>query len=251
MLSPSGDWRGFAMTSAIKRVLAAAAVGAAAFGAAGATTIYEYSVTDPLRQGSNAGRITEFSASWNTDQFLGLSASIELRDDRPTVNGGWFVLSPGGMPTNTTEELAIFYMDFAGGDLFAYQYNGASSEESWIDPSRYIATYDDVLSVENDGSTLSVSFSDLFVGAVQSAVDNPIWTGAAFGELFGAWVHFTALDEFATCGGFITAFDTGWQSFYDVENRPTTVSVPEPSGLAALSILGVLGAYAYRRRAGA
>ena len=229
-------------------LIAAACAPALLLGAAEARTIYTYDLAPGTPSGSNAGAITSLTAQYDTLDQLAFSATIALRDDRPTVNGGWFVLSPGGMPTATSEELAIFYMDFDGGDLYAYQYNGASSEESWTDPSRYITTYDDVLSVENDGDMLTVGFRDLFVGAVQTAIGNGMWTGASFGEMFGGWIHFTALDEFASENGVITAFDTGWQSFLDVDHRAT--QVPEPAGLALLGMMGALGAAAYRRRKG-
>ena len=234
------------MKTKLGTIIAACAAPALLLGAAEARTIYTYDMSPDTPRVGNAGTITSLSAQYDTLDQLGFSATIALRDDRPTVNGGWFVLSPGGMPQATSEELAIFYMDFEGGDLYAYQYNGASSEESWMDPSRYITTYDDVLSVENTGSELTVGFGDLFVGAVQTAICNGIWTGASFAEMFGGWIHFTALDEFATDNGVITAFDTGWQSFLDVDHRPT--QVPEPAGLALLGMFGALGAAAYRRR---
>ena len=232
----------------MKTTLGLAAAAAAMTCAAEARTIYSYEMDPATPRVGNAGTITALAAQYDTLDQLGFSATIALRDDRPTVNGGWFVLSPGGAPQATTEELAIFYMDFDGGDLYAYQYNGASSEASWMDPSRHIATYDDVLSVENSGTELTVGFGDLFVGAVQTAICNGVWTGASFAEAFGGWIHFTALDEFATENGVITAFDTGWQSFLDVENRPT--AVPEPAGLALLGMFGAMGAAAYKRRKG-
>lgn len=214
--------------------------------AAEARTIYTYDLpTDTPRVG-NAGTITALSAQYDSLDQLGFSATLALRDDRPTVNGGWFVLSPGGEPQSTTDELAIFYLDFAGGDLYAYQYNGASQEDSWMDQDRFITSYEDVLSVENDGTSLSFGFGDLDISAVQNAIGGDMWTGASFAESFGGWIHFTALDEFATENGVITAFDTGWQSFVDVAERPT--QVPEPAGLALLGMIGALGFAAHRRR---
>ena len=230
----------------MKKTLGLLAAACALGAAAEARTIYTYEMDPHTPRVGNAGTIASLTAQYDTLDQLSFSAAIELRDDRPVVDGGWFVLSPGAAPQATTEELAIFYMDFDGGDLYAYQYNGASSEDSWMDPSRYITTYDDVLSVENDGHTLTVGFHDLFVGAVQTAICNGLWTGASFAEAFGGWIHFSALDEFATENGIITAFDTGWQSFLDVENRPT--QVPEPMGLALIGMLGALGGAAYRRR---
>ena len=230
----------------MKKLFAAvAAVGALSMGAAKADTVYNYTMVAGTPTGANAGQISALSASYSNAGELGFSATIDLRDDRPAVNGGWFVFSPGGMPMNN-DEVAIFYMDFDGGDLFAYKYDTHLAETSWTDTSNYITTYDDVLSVENDGTAVSFSFADLFVGAVQTATFAATWTGAAFGETFGGWIHFSALDEFATDNGVITAFDTGWQSYLDVENRPT--DVPEPAGLALLGLAGVFGARALKAR---
>ena len=215
-------------------------------GAAEARAIYTYEMDPATPRVGNAGTITALSAQYDSLDQLGFSATLALTAAKPVADGGWFVFSPGGLPTSSDGELAIFYMDFAGGDLYAYRYNGLSDSASWKDPSRYIATYEDVLSVSEEGGYLTVSFADLDVSGVQSAVGGE-WTGASFAEAFGGWIHFTALDEFAAENGVITAFDTSWQSYLDVADRPT--AVPEPAGLAALGLMGVLGAAAWRRRA--
>ena len=231
------------------RRLLCSALAIAALGATSsqARTIYTYEMDPATPRFDGAGTISALSAQFDTLNNLSFSATLDLRHDRPAANGGWFVLSPGGLPTRSESELAIFYMDFTGGDLYAYRYNGMNDSASWQDAGRYITTYEDVLSVEQTGESLSVSLSDLFVGEVQGALGGD-WTGAAFGEMFGGWIHFTALDDFSVENGVITAFDTGWQSFLDVDNRPT--AVPEPAGLAALGLFGVLGAAAWRRRRG-
>ena len=228
-------------------VSSALMVAALGFGSAQARTIYSYEMDPDTPRFGGAGTIQSLSAHFDTLNQLTFSATLDVRDDRPAVNGGWFVLSPGTLPTATDSELAIFYMDFAGGDLYAYRYNGMNDSASWTDAGRYITTYEDVLAVEHGGDSVSVTLSDLFVGEVQGALGGD-WTGASFAESFGGWIHFTALDDFSVENGLITAFDTGWQSFLDVDNRPT--AVPEPAGLAALGLFGVLGAAAWRRRRG-
>ena len=225
-------------------VLAIAALGLTT---AEARTIYSYEMDPDTPRYDGVGSIQSLSAQFDTTNRLGFAATLGLRHDRPAANGGWFVLSPGGLPTASDSELAIFYMDFDGGDLYAYRYNGMNDSQSWTDADRYITTYEDVLTVERTDDTLSVSLSDLFVGEVQGALGGD-WTGASFAEAFGGWIHFAALDDFSVENGVITAFDTGWQSWLDVDNR--TTAVPEPAGLAALGLFGVLGAAAWRRRRG-
>ena len=228
-------------------VCSALAIAALGFGSAQARTIYTYDMDPNAPRSGGAGTIQSLSAQFDTLDHLSFSATLGIRSGQPAANGGWFVLSPGTMPRRSENELAIFYMDFAGGDLYAYRYNGLNNSASWRDTDRYITTYEDVLSVERTGDSVSVTLDDLAIGDVQNAVGGD-WTGAAFGEAFGGWIHFTALDEFSVENGLITAFDAGRQSWLDIANRPTTV--PEPAGLAALGLFGVLGAAAWRRRRG-
>ena len=230
-----------------KLVCSTLAIAAMGFASSQARTIYTYDMDPGTPRHGGVGTIQSLSAQFDTLNQLSFSATLDIRADRPAANGGWFVLSPGTLPTRSESELAIFYMDFAGGDLYAYRYNGLNNSASWSDADRYITTYEDVLSVEQTEDSVSVSLSDLFVGEVQGALGGD-WTGASFAESFGGWIHFTALDDFSVENGVITAFDTGWQSFLDVDNRPT--AVPEPAGLAALGLFGVLGAAAWRRRRG-
>ena len=228
----------------VPSILALAALGLTA---AEARTVYTYEMDPTEPRHGGVGRIEALSAQFDTSNTLGFSATLGIRADRPAANGGWFVLSPGTMPRHSDAELAIFYMDFDGGDLYAYRYNGLNNSASWRDADRYITTYEDVLDVQRTDDSVSVTLADLAIDDVQNALGGD-WTGAAFGEAFGGWIHFTALDDFSVSNGVITAFDTGWQSWLDIADRPT--SVPEPAGLAALGLFGVLGAAAWRRRRG-
>lgn len=209
--------------------------------AAQAGTIYSYD--GPARiQNTSAGTISDIQFQYDTDEEFSFSATL----DNNSSNGGWFVVSGGSNPKGTDTELAIFYLDYAGGDVYAYRYNGANSAASFSDPDRFITSYEDVLSVETSGSSTTVSFNELDVSSFGAGTFGADWTGAAFGEQIGIWAHFTALDSFAVVDGKISEFVVGTQSWYD--SNYESVDVPEPVGLAALGMLGVVGFAAYRRR---
>lgn len=223
--------------------------GAALFGAAQAGTVYSYKVGD-TRQANGVGQIEYLSVAYDIDENK-LSLYSRLGPTTTLANGGWFVLSPGSMPRTTDGELAIFYLDFAGGDVYAYRYNGAQGTDgfgsnSFTDSSRYIATFNDVLNVWGDQNGLNIGFDALDVSSLAPGTFGTDWTGASFTDEFGAWVHFTALDAFATEDGQISEFSPTVQSWYDVEGRDT--AVPEPFGLALIGLGGVAGAVVVRLR---
>ncbi|MEM9420919.1 MAG: PEP-CTERM sorting domain-containing protein [Pseudomonadota bacterium] len=213
-----------------------------------ARTVYTYEGPSHI-QNNRVGNLTSLFYQYDTDENLSFSATLEQRRWSRVADGGWFVISPGNNPKARNDELAIMYMDFTGGDVYAYRYFGGSAVQgpaSYKDPNLFIASYEDVLNVTDDGSVLTVGFDNLDVSALAPGTFSADWTGVSFGEKIGIWAHFAEMDSFAAVNGRITEFYTGVQSWYDVVNKHATV--PEPAGLAALGLLGVLGAGVYRRR---
>lgn len=236
--------------STMRFLVGAVAGVVATIGAASAGTIYEYTNTN-IHQRADAGTIESLSFAYDTDERL----SFQARLSSTISNVAWFVLSPGPMPRTTDDELAILYLDYAGGDVYAYRYNGDmnswnNGRNSFRDPSRFITAYNDILSVDTTGGELNVSFDDLDVSALAPGAFGTQWTGVSFSDMIGVWAHFTAADIFCVGNGMISEFRPTIQSWYDTENQPT--GVPEPAGLAALGMLGMIGiAVARRRRASA
>ncbi len=219
--------------------------------AAEARTVYTFEGPSHIQYNA-AGNITSLFYQYDTDENLSFAATIEQKPWSVGVaEGGWFVLSPGDNPKAIDNELAIFYMDFAGGDLYTYRYDGnlgINGQASYEDPDLFVNSYQDVLDVTDEAGVLNVGFNNLDISDIAPGTFGPDWTGASFGEQIGIWLHFAAIDSFAVVDGKITEFFTGVQSWYDVKYQDTTVSVSEPAGLAALGLLGVLGAGAVRQR---
>ncbi|RFB06004.1 MULTISPECIES: hypothetical protein [Alphaproteobacteria] len=236
----------------MKRVLSILiAAGMALFATAQAGTVYNYTITDS-NQKADVGQLEYLSVSYDTDEKISFKAKLGKSPAGVAANGGWFVLSPGANPKGIGNELAIFYMDFEGGDLYVYKYDGRSGSSSFGPNSfkrygSYITTYYDVLNVTGDADGLTIEINNLSITELAPGTFGPNWTGASFGEKFGAWIHFTALDEFRTRRGKIKAYDPGLQSWYDIANRNTT-EVSEPIGFAAAGLLLAGGLVGWRRR---
>jgi MYXO-CTERM domain-containing protein len=222
-----------------------------AMGSAFAGPIYTYSVSNPGQQ-SAAGTIDYLAVIYDEEREH-LDFTLELTRSTTLADAGWFVLSPGPDPKNSATELAIFYLDFAGGDIYTYRYNGipgqrSTGSASYLDHSAFIGSYQDVLSVDTTADGLAVSFNDLDISSIAPGTFGPDWTGATFGEMFGGWFHFAALDAFAITDGKITTFSPSLQTWLDVADQQTEVPEPVGLGLAALAGVGALVLYRQRRR---
>ncbi|WOI54077.1 PEP-CTERM sorting domain-containing protein [Parvularcula sp. LCG005] len=219
--------------------------------AAHAGTVYSYEVSNP-RQNDTAGVVNKVSVDYDTDDVLSFAAAFTANNGL-LPQAGWFVLSPGQYPRLSGNELAILYLDFAGGDVYAYRYNGvagtyAHGRETYLDEGNFITSYEDVLSVDYSGdasSKLSIGFDNLDVSALSPGTFGDEWTGVSYGPGFGGWFHFTTMDSYSISNGKISGWYPKWQSWYDVDGK--TATVPEPATLAGLALFGVVGLGLYRR----
>ncbi len=229
-----------------KKLLPIAASAAAFVGLAHAGAIYKYQNTSPTSV-NTAGTIERLAFIYDeADQQLTFGSTFSANNGA-LPDAGWFVLSPGDNPRGNATELAIFYLDFVGRDVYTYAYDGVNGFNSYQNQDAHINTFNDVLSVNNDPERgLIVSFNSLDISSVNNFMGGE-WTGAAFGDDIGVWAHFTAVDEFSVSGDQIALFDAGVQSFFDTTSAQPT-RVPEPAGLAMLGLVGIGGAVAMRRR---
>jgi len=254
------------------KTLISALAGLVALGAAGnasAGLIYDYSISYP--PGSDkAGDITHFSTRYDSHHQT-LDYKVTLKKNTWSsfyADSGWVVLSPGPNPKGISGELAILYMDFNGGDVYAYNYNGVNGDTSWQNSSAFIRSYQDVLTVEQNGLYKTVSFtSPLDVTDIQNYVPAggaDDWTGVEFGERIGVWSHYSNLYRFdtkTTSNGDvrIKKWDTKSKvSWYDDKYEHTTiipkeppVTVSEPVGVALFGLVAVGFVASRRRRAAA
>ena len=138
-------------------------------------------------------------------------------------------------------------MDFAGGDVYAYSYNGVNGDDSWANGGVHIQTFENALSVNNTVGGVTIGVDNIDVSSIQAFSANPDWTGASFADMIGIWAHFTVLNGFSAENGMITMWDSGWQSYYDTIEGQIT-QVPEPAGLALFGLLAIAGVLIIRRR---
>ncbi|MEN0021603.1 MAG: hypothetical protein AAF747_12070, partial [Planctomycetota bacterium] len=197
-----------------------------------------------------AGRIVEVNASWKPQQErLSFDVLTEGKTD-----GFWLVLSPGDNPKGDDGELAIFYFDrgIQSGTptLSAYAYNGQNKANSFNTPGDFIVStldgsgWDAQLTVDIGPNGHRLGF-DIDASVIQS--HNPArsgsepWTGAAFGERVGFWLH--TLDDGSDLASYnnsgqLNNFRSGVTQGWYYSANITTTTIPAPGvvaeGLGAL-----------------
>ena len=242
------------------QLLTALLVAGALTCAPAAAATYTYTADTP-RSGGSAGPFSGVSIAYDEggdaaspDPTLSFGATLTANPANGPVTGGWLVVSPGGDPKLTNDQLAILYLDFASGDVTAYRYDGTLGTDgvrSFEDASSFIGTYADAIDVTVMGSTLTFSVDALDVADIQAASDADGFTGVAFGETIGIWLHLGYLREYEqNADGSLAAFRLGQQSWFDLPSGPTDDlgAVPLPGGLV-LAGTGLAALGAARRKA--
>ena len=199
------------------------------------------------------GQIKNIDAQFNQSN-ANLKYEVNFKDRQ--TDGLWLVLSPGENPKGHAGQLSIFFLDASGSQptLLAYSYNGVNGHQSWKDGSPAAGTqapdlilsslkttdWINSLSVVNvAGGGQKFSF-DINAAAIQNHTPKypgpqgqSEWTGSAFGNKFGIWMH--------TVNGLETSYQNGalksWtyceEGWVDGGNLQT---VPEPGSMTALGL---------------
>lgn len=215
-------------------------------------TVYNYDYAGP-NNASNAGTLTNFHASFDdnntaatNDGFLSFSTDIDYSANpanKPNVF--WFALNAGGSPSSSTDDIAQMMIDLTTGDMFVYSYKGNVGPNV----ADHIATYNNFVNVNDNGSVLNINFSNLDASLINSYAAAPGWTGVNFDDNIGVWALGYDMDSFTTDGTYVTNYNTSGANLTMVEinSDDTTTEVSEPFGLALLGLIG-LGLFMRRRK---
>ena len=186
--------------------------------------------------------------SFSSDQIDGISTTFNDESQRFTwntslaagseVDGFWLVVNNGPNPkASNTNELAIIYGDLETGILSTYVYNGASGNESIVNPGILLQT--DTMNVTDGGFSFDISTGS--INSWSTAETAAEYTGIAFGESIGIWFHFFS-DSIFNYGadGEITDFAyNGTKGWYDVANLTTTTTITPVSAPSAIALFGL------------
>ena len=246
------------MRTIITAAAAALAVGIAGLPAGAAATTYTFGFDEERFGGDQTAGIYQslrFTYDEDADAdtlapepTLSVSGSVRMTD-AGMLRGGWFALTPGGDPRQADDEIAIFSMDFETGRLSAYRYDGNMDEGvySFLNPDLFIESWAGAISTSVADGVLSFAIDDLDLGTVQTASDAAGYTGAAFGEEIGIWLHLSVMRDAIAfdADGRLTNFRTAALASFDLP-RTDAFATPLP-GAAVFLLTGAAGLIAARR----
>ena len=158
---------------------------------------------------------------------------IDRRND--TARNGWLVVNVGGNPKGE-DGLAILYFDRPSGNVWAYEYNGANSPNSWA-TRNFLGFFSGAYTTSSSVSTISIN---------ASIINSTLLGGVQFGESVGIWFHPAFGGRLIGDSNGITRFDADRTAWYDVAYRDA-VNVPAPATLLLMG-LGLIGLGMRRRR---
>lgn len=160
-------------------------------------TVYQYLGPQASFTGGEPGRsaISQLLFQYN-DQTQQLSFSSTWNATAGTPNAFWLVLSGGAYPNETVQQYPIYYVDFreTSNRVMAYAYAG--NYYSFFDQSRYLASFDNVVNVQNAANGDRTASFSINLGGINSARSSASgWLGGGFGrdgatDDIGVWMHY-------------------------------------------------------------
>lgn len=240
--------------------LSAGAIVAACSTANAGIYAWDWTRGQPVSAGISdaGGTLHSISTTFDTDTNR-LAWSVTFSNQ--VTDGFTLVLSPGPNPKGHPGELAIVYFDsknMGAPRASVYNYNGENTLTSYRDGSPASGTqapdvitnttfesgvFESISAVDADGKrTLSFVMNATGVNSHLPLYPNPNgndWTGVAFGEKVGVWLHpIKNLSRSYNDGGFLTSW-SGTHGWMDGNNISTRL-VPTPGAAALAGVGGLL-----------
>ncbi|MEM1330207.1 MAG: hypothetical protein AAGG07_06575 [Planctomycetota bacterium] len=251
----------------MKKLLAIAAIAAAAGSASATTWTFE---STSLSGNRSAGNFDRVFASYNdtTNRFV-WEVTMSERNGQ-LADGFTLAINGGPNPKGHAGEMALLYMDASRGDsdvrLTAYNYNGRNAFDSYVDGDKAAGIqapdriWNNMAAQANrDGGEISATTSGttrtfrIDIDASDLVLHNPVygtaadWTGVAFGERMGIWFHtYSGLNTSYAANGDLESWTRNAEGWIDKSNLLTDPIIPAPTA-AAMGLAG-LGLAAGRRR---
>jgi len=240
--------------------LAFTALAIALTGAPATAATFSYDITDANTWKEKAGDLTELTTTFNdTTNAFTWSSTFSKNATDTLPDGGWLVVNNGPEPSASKTETIIFYMDGLNNQVSAYDYDGSQKGQTWK-TSDLLGT--EALEVTDSGDDRTLSFSwDLSNIHSQTDTYGEDWTGAAFGDTVGIWLHGVggleteyaadgSLSNFKYAGAQKTAFDIKSQTTALLsDDSNNTKDIPEPGMVMALGMTAAAAAFTKRRKA--
>lgn len=218
---------------------------------------------------NSAGKFKQVYGRFDTNNN---HLELRLTFSNQVTDGLWVALNDGPNPKGHAGELALLYFGKDSNTnqlvLSAYAYNGVNGNNSFIDGNGQVGgnqTPDFITSsLINAGLLLDAKIIDLpggmrevsfKINATSIQNHNPMypgstpWTGVAFDDNVGIWLHPTKGSKFTynSGSGKLTSYSFKDQGWYDANFIPGENVIPAPMA-AATGMVGMLGLAASRRR---
>ena len=203
------------------------------------TNYFEYT-----KPSGGAGGIDYTRAQYNQQNGV-FNLNYDFNNGADTF---WLVVTPTDNPTGSVDQYVILYGDIKENRITAYAYDGQNSDTSYLDKSKYIATFNNV--IQDDGKGFHLDTKGL-----NSAFSNPEWKGLQFDDKAGIWFHTgvngtTTYNRNRTIKDFDLGINRSWvdskvcdgphDKNCGIPTSPTPVDAPASLGIMTLAIAGLM-----------
>ncbi|MFK7820928.1 MAG: Ig-like domain-containing protein [Planctomycetaceae bacterium] len=205
--------------------------------------VFTYDVIEPPGS-ENGGDIQRVTTTFNetTNEF-----SFKMVIDGDT-DGFTLAINDGPNPKGNGDEMALFYFDNSGREpvVTAYNYNGENNFSSFQDTPLASSLNGDSpfsgIEVTTDKAGNKVFCFTMDATELQSHSDGEAWTGVAFDEKIGMWLHpMEGLQTNYGADGYLDSWNFDSQGWFDTANQDADCELVEANDAVASADSFVVG----------